>query len=129
MDAYVSQDFDVADAPSQVRFGRQVINWGEGLFIRGMNLHNAIDVAAARRAGSEISAARRNGKDRRGHSFANLARIPNPSFPLWIFAVFRISSGHGEAGYRSCSPVGSFCYGSYILLFCTVFDDHFVTSL
>lgn len=57
LDAYVSQNFDVADAPSQVRAGRQVVNWGEGLFIRGLNLHNAIDVPAARRAGSEIKEA------------------------------------------------------------------------
>ncbi len=57
LDAYVSQNFDVGDAASQVRFGRQVVNWGEGLFIRGLNLHNAIDVPAARRAGSEIKEA------------------------------------------------------------------------
>ncbi|WP_366090814.1 DUF1302 domain-containing protein [uncultured Dechloromonas sp.] len=57
LDAYVSQGFDVGDAPSQVRVGRQVVNWGEGLFIRGLNLHNAIDVPAARRAGSEIKEA------------------------------------------------------------------------
>ncbi len=57
LDAYVSQDFEIGEAYSQVRLGRQVINWGEGLFIRGMNLHNAIDVSAARRAGSEIKEA------------------------------------------------------------------------
>lgn len=57
LDAYVSQNFDLGENPSQVRFGRQVVNWGEGLFIRGLNLHNAIDVSAARRAGSEIKEA------------------------------------------------------------------------
>jgi len=57
LDAYVSQDLEIGGILSQVRLGRQVINWGEGLFIRGMNLHNAIDVSAARRAGSEIKEA------------------------------------------------------------------------
>lgn len=57
LDAYVSQGFDVGEAQSQVRVGRQVVNWGEGLFIRGLNLHNAIDVPAARRAGSEVKEA------------------------------------------------------------------------
>ncbi len=57
LDAYISQDFEISDAPSQVRLGRQVVNWGEGLFIRGLNLHNAIDVPAARRAGSEVKEA------------------------------------------------------------------------
>jgi hypothetical protein len=38
----------------QVRLGNQVINWGESIFIQGVNQINPIDVPAARRAGAEL---------------------------------------------------------------------------
>lgn len=55
LDAYVWGDFMVADRPLTVRAGRQVINWGEALFMQnGINTANYIDLAALRQPGAEI---------------------------------------------------------------------------
>ena len=55
LDAYVWGEFMVADRPLTVRAGRQVINWGEALFIQnGINTANYIDLAALRQPGAEI---------------------------------------------------------------------------
>ncbi len=35
LDAYVYGNWDVADHPLTARLGRQVFNWGEGIFYRG----------------------------------------------------------------------------------------------
>lgn len=57
MDAYVYNTFDVADKPLQLRLGNQVINWGESLFVQGVNQINPIDVSALRKPGTEIKEA------------------------------------------------------------------------
>jgi hypothetical protein len=58
LDAYVFTDIDVFDRPMNVRLGRQVINWGEALFIQnGINTANYIDLTALRLPGSEIKEA------------------------------------------------------------------------
>lgn len=57
LDAYVSANFDMGAHPAQVRFGRQAINWGESIFIQGVNQISPIDVNSARRAGSELKEA------------------------------------------------------------------------
>ena len=55
LDAYVYGDFEVGEMPLDVRFGRQVVSWGESTFIRGgINEANPIDVSAFRRPGAEI---------------------------------------------------------------------------
>jgi len=54
LDAYVYGTFDVGNSSVQVRLGNQVINWGESVFIQGVNQVNPIDVPAARRAGAEL---------------------------------------------------------------------------
>jgi hypothetical protein len=54
LDAYVYGSFAVGDSDLQLRLGNQVINWGESLFIQGVNQINPIDVPAARRAGAEV---------------------------------------------------------------------------
>lgn len=54
LDAYVYGSFAVGDSDLQVRLGNQVINWGESVFIQGVNQINPIDVPAARRAGAEL---------------------------------------------------------------------------
>ncbi|WP_111656409.1 DUF1302 domain-containing protein [Isoalcanivorax indicus] len=55
LDAYVWGEFMVADRPLTVRAGRQVINWGEALFMQnGINTANYIDLAALRQPGAEI---------------------------------------------------------------------------
>jgi hypothetical protein len=54
LDAYVYDTFQVADNALQVRAGRHVLNWGESVFIQGVNQINPIDVPAARRPGAEL---------------------------------------------------------------------------
>jgi len=57
LDAYVYNTFDVAGKPLQLRFGNQVINWGESLFIQGINQINPIDLSALRKPGAEVKEA------------------------------------------------------------------------
>lgn len=55
LDAYVYGNWDVGDRLLSARLGRQVFNWGEGLFYRGgINTTNPIDVAKLRLPGAEI---------------------------------------------------------------------------
>ena len=54
LDAYVYGSFAVGETDLQLRLGNQVINWGESIFIQGVNQINPIDVPAARRAGAEL---------------------------------------------------------------------------
>ncbi|MGY2292562.1 DUF1302 domain-containing protein [Pseudomonas sp. SDO528_S397] len=55
LDAFVYHNYSIADAPGSVRFGKQVVSWGESTFIGGgINAINPIDVAAFRRPGAEI---------------------------------------------------------------------------
>ena len=55
LDAYATGDFAVASRPLSVRFGNQVINWGESTFIQnGINIINPVDVTKLRVAGAEL---------------------------------------------------------------------------
>lgn len=55
MDAFVFGSFHVGDMPLDVRFGKQVLNWGEGIFYRdGINTINPIDAAQFALPGSEL---------------------------------------------------------------------------
>ncbi len=55
LDAFVSQRYELADNPGDVRLGKQVVSWGESLFIgNSINSINPLDVAALRRPGSEL---------------------------------------------------------------------------
>ncbi len=55
LDAFVYGDFFVGNRPLSVRIGRQVISWGESLFIQGgINVINPFDVTAFRAPGAEI---------------------------------------------------------------------------
>ncbi len=55
LDAYVYNEFDgIAGNPVQVRLGKQVLNWGESIFVQGLNQINPIDVPAFRRPGAEL---------------------------------------------------------------------------
>ena len=54
LDAYVYDSFDVAGKPLQVRLGNEVLNWGESLFIQGVNQINPIDVPSYRKPGAEL---------------------------------------------------------------------------
>lgn len=55
LDAYVYGNWDVGDMPLSARFGKQVFNWGEGLFYRGgVNTTNPVDAAKFRLPGAEL---------------------------------------------------------------------------
>lgn len=55
LDAYVYNEFDgIGGNPVQVRLGKQVLNWGESIFVQGLNQINPIDVPAFRRPGAEL---------------------------------------------------------------------------
>lgn len=58
LDAFVWGDWWVADRPLNVRLGKQVISWGEGLFFaNGINTINPVDVNALLAPGSELKEA------------------------------------------------------------------------
>ncbi|WP_447593021.1 DUF1302 domain-containing protein [Aquipseudomonas campi] len=55
LDAFVYHNYSIANQPGSVRFGKQVVSWGESTFIQnGINAVNPIDVSAFRRPGAEI---------------------------------------------------------------------------
>ncbi|SEN41637.1 Protein of unknown function [Pseudomonas sp. ok272] len=55
LDAYVYGNWDVASMPVTARLGRQVFNWGEGIFYRGgINTTNPVDAAKYRLPGAEV---------------------------------------------------------------------------
>ncbi|MCQ0166638.1 MULTISPECIES: DUF1302 domain-containing protein [Pseudomonas] len=55
LDAFVYHNYSIGELPGSVRFGKQVVSWGESTFIGGgINSINPIDVSAFRRPGAEI---------------------------------------------------------------------------
>nr|WP_322939767.1 DUF1302 domain-containing protein [Pseudomonas sp. s4] len=55
LDAYVYGNWDIANMPVSARFGKQVFNWGEGLFYRGgVNTTNPVDAGKFRLPGAEV---------------------------------------------------------------------------
>lgn len=55
LDAYVWKDFQVADRKLGVKVGKQVLSWGEALFLQnGINAINPLDVSAFNRPGVEL---------------------------------------------------------------------------
>ncbi|WP_100638679.1 DUF1302 domain-containing protein [Marinobacter salexigens] len=55
LDAYVFTDWYLGDVPLSVRYGKQVVSWGESTFIQGgINVINPVDVPAFRAPGSEL---------------------------------------------------------------------------
>ena len=55
LDAFVYHNYTIGNNPGNVRLGRQVVSWGEGLFIQnGINSINPVDVSAFRRPGAEV---------------------------------------------------------------------------
>lgn len=58
LDAFVYGNFDANGSPLSVRVGRQVVNWGESVFIPGgINSYLPVDIQALRTPGSEIKEA------------------------------------------------------------------------
>lgn len=55
LDAFVYHNYSIGNNPGNVRLGRQVVSWGEGVFIQnGINSINPVDVSAFRRPGAEL---------------------------------------------------------------------------
>ncbi|MDI9244948.1 DUF1302 domain-containing protein [Marinobacter sp. CHS3-4] len=55
LDAYVFSDWYFGNVPVSLRYGKQVISWGESTFIQGgINTINPVDVPAFRAPGSEL---------------------------------------------------------------------------
>ena len=54
LDAFVYHNYEIADQPGAARLGKQVVSWGEGVFIGGgINAINPTDASAYRRPGTE----------------------------------------------------------------------------
>ena len=54
LDAYLYGSWDVQDRPLTVRLGKQVFNWGEALFYRGVSSSNPIDAPKYRLPGAQL---------------------------------------------------------------------------
>ncbi|MEO8296253.1 MAG: DUF1302 domain-containing protein [Burkholderiales bacterium] len=55
LDAYARAEFDLPTKQKMsVRLGNQVVNWGESLFVPGVNSYAAFDVTAAHRPGAQL---------------------------------------------------------------------------
>jgi hypothetical protein len=58
LDAFVYGSWEIDERALNVRLGRQVINWGEGLFYQnGIAATNPVDITALRAPGSEVKEA------------------------------------------------------------------------
>jgi hypothetical protein len=54
-DAYIFANTNLGESkPLTVKLGNHVVNWGESLFIAGINQYGAFDVSAARRPGAQV---------------------------------------------------------------------------
>ncbi|HDZ39476.1 MAG TPA: DUF1302 domain-containing protein [Marinobacter sp.] len=55
LDAYIFSNWYFGDVPVSLRYGQQVLSWGESTFIQGgINIINPVDVPAFRAPGSEL---------------------------------------------------------------------------
>ena len=55
LDAYVFTDWYLGNVPLSIRYGKQVVSWGESTFIQGgINAINPVDVPAIRAPGAEL---------------------------------------------------------------------------
>ena len=56
LDVYLYADFDMADNPTTLRIGRQVVNWGESLFLIGGigTSQNPLDATKSNTPGAEL---------------------------------------------------------------------------
>lgn len=54
LDAYARTEFKLGDHAMAIRLGQQVVNWGESLFVPGINQFGAFDLTAAHRPGAQV---------------------------------------------------------------------------
>ena len=96
LDAFVYGNWDIDGHYTTVRFGKQVLNWGESLFIQGgINAFQAIDVTRIRTPGAEL----KDALTPMPMIFASTTITPNLSVEaFWQFAY----------EYTELDPAGSF---------------------
>lgn len=96
LDAFVYGNWDIDGHYTTVRFGKQVLNWGESLFIQGgINGFQAIDVTRIRTPGAEL----KDALTPMPMLFASTTVTPNISVEaFWQFAY----------EYTELDPAGSF---------------------
>ncbi|MEQ8327513.1 DUF1302 domain-containing protein [Parvibaculum sp.] len=96
LDAFVYGNWDIDGHYTTVRFGKQVLNWGESLFIQGgINAFQAIDVTRIRTPGAEL----KDALTPMPMLFASTTITPNFSVEaFWQFAY----------EYTELDPAGSF---------------------
>ena len=92
----------------QMRLGNQVINWGESVFIQGVNQFNPIDVPAARRAGiADASRAAAASAPRNGDIAPSLASVEANLTPLYTRSPKETPTPSGKgSGYDPLPPGG-----------------------
>jgi hypothetical protein len=55
LDAYVWGNYNLGNVPINIRFGRQVLSWGESTFIfNGINVINPVDLTAVHAPGAQV---------------------------------------------------------------------------
>jgi hypothetical protein len=55
LDAYIWGNYNLGSVPVNIRFGRQVLSWGESTFIfNGINVINPVDVGAIHAPGAQV---------------------------------------------------------------------------
>ncbi|ACO80255.1 hypothetical protein AvCA_41220 [Azotobacter vinelandii CA] len=80
LDAFVYRNYLVGELPGSLRLGRQVVNWGEGLFLQGgIDAINPLDARTFRRPVAEV----RDG--RLPVALLHLAQSLNAAFTLEAF--------------------------------------------
>lgn len=96
LDAFVYGNWDIDGHFTTVRFGKQVLNWGESLFIQGgVNAFQALDVTRIRTPGAEL----KDALTPMPMIFASTTITPNFSVEaFWQFAY----------EYTELDPSGSF---------------------
>lgn len=96
LDAFVYGNWDIDGHYTTVRFGKQVLNWGESLFIQGgINAFQAVDVTRIRTPGAEL----KDALTPMPMLFASTTLTPNLSVEaFWQF----------KYEYTELDPAGSF---------------------
>lgn len=96
LDAFVYGNWDIGGHYTTVRFGKQVLNWGESLFIQGgINSFQAVDVSRIRTPGAEL----KDALTPMPMVFASTTLTPNLSVEaFWQF----------KYEYTELDPAGSF---------------------
>ncbi|MEL6317463.1 MAG: DUF1302 family protein, partial [Pseudomonadota bacterium] len=107
-------EFDAFDKPVELRAGRQVLSWGEGLFIQGgINSINPVDVNAFRRPGSRI----KEGLLPVGMGYANVGLTDNLSVEGFLQLEFQETAVDGCGTFFASTDVAATGCGAFTLPF------------